>query len=58
MQTVAQLIEALKAFPPDMRVIVDGYEGGFDDVEALQLQQIARRQDECLLRRARRRQVC
>jgi hypothetical protein len=29
--TVAELIEKLRAMPQDMRVVVDGYEGGFDD---------------------------
>lgn len=41
MQTVAQLIEALKAFPPETRVIVEGYEGGFDNVATPKLQEIA-----------------
>lgn len=27
--TVAELIEALKAMPQDARVLVDGYEGGY-----------------------------
>lgn len=27
--TVAELIEALKAYPPDTPVLVDGYEGGY-----------------------------
>ena len=31
--TVEQLIEALQAHPPDLRVMVDGYEGGCDDLE-------------------------
>ena len=30
--TVAELIERLRAFPPYARVIVHGYETGFDDV--------------------------
>lgn len=30
--TVADLIERLKAFPADMPVVTDGYEGGYDDV--------------------------
>jgi hypothetical protein len=29
---VSELIEILKQQPPDMRVIVDGYEGGYSDV--------------------------
>ena len=30
--TNAELIEFLQKFPPEMRVIVDGYEGGFTDL--------------------------
>lgn len=30
--TVSQLIEILKKFPPDHRVVLDGYEGGLCDV--------------------------
>ncbi len=29
--TVADLIDALKLYPSDMYVVVDGYEGGYDD---------------------------
>lgn len=29
--TVAQLIAKLQQFPPDMRVVVEGYEGGYHD---------------------------
>jgi hypothetical protein len=29
--TVAQMIEALQKLPPDARLFVDGYEGGFCD---------------------------
>ena len=28
---VQQLIEELQKYPPEMRVIVDGYEGGYSD---------------------------
>ncbi len=31
--TVEQLIEALRTYPSDLRVMVDGYEGGCDDLE-------------------------
>jgi hypothetical protein len=34
MITVCQLIEVLKRFPPHRRVLVSGYEDGFDDVFA------------------------
>ena len=30
--TVRELIELLAAYPPELRVVVNGYEGGFDDV--------------------------
>ena len=30
--TVAQLIESLKNYPPDLQVVVSGYEGGYNDV--------------------------
>ncbi len=30
--TVGELIEALKSFPADLRVVVPGYEGGADDI--------------------------
>lgn len=33
--TVDDLIAALRELPPDARVVVDGYEGGFDDPHIL-----------------------
>ncbi len=30
--TVAELIEQLKNYPSDMRVLTLGYEGGYDDI--------------------------
>lgn len=30
--TVGELIELLGAHPPDLRVVVQGYEGGYDDL--------------------------
>lgn len=30
--TVSELIEQLKNYPSDMRVLALGYEGGFDDI--------------------------
>ncbi|MYI81924.1 MAG: hypothetical protein F4056_00895 [Chloroflexi bacterium] len=30
--TVQELIELLAAYPPELRVVVNGYEDGFDDV--------------------------
>ena len=37
---VQQLIEELQKYPPEMRVIVDGYEGGYSDLESLKTKQI------------------
>lgn len=34
--TVSQLIEALKSYPQDLRVVVSGYEGGYNDVDNFQ----------------------
>lgn len=31
--TVSELIEKLKECPENMRVVVEGYEGGFDDIQ-------------------------
>ena len=30
--TVSELIKALAEYPPDLRVVVDGYEDGYDDL--------------------------
>ncbi len=30
--TVAELINALQTYPPDARVVVLGYESGYDDI--------------------------
>ena len=30
--TVAELIECLRDYPPSLRVVVDGYEDGYDDL--------------------------
>ena len=32
--TVEELIRTLRKYPKDMRVVVNGYETGFDDLEA------------------------
>ncbi len=32
--TVQQLIALLATYPPELRVVVNGYEDGFDDVES------------------------
>jgi len=33
--TAPELIEKLKELPSDMRIVVAGYEGGFNDIEKL-----------------------
>lgn len=33
MMTVGQLVEQLQRFPPSLRVLVDGYENGYEDLE-------------------------
>jgi hypothetical protein len=37
---VQQLIEELQKHPPEMRVIVNGYEGGYDDLASPNKQSI------------------
>jgi hypothetical protein len=37
---INELIEQLKNYPPDMRVILDGYEGGYADVISLHKKEI------------------
>ena len=32
--TVSELAQLLEAYPPDLRVVVNGYEEGYDDIEA------------------------
>lgn len=36
--TVAELTGLLAAYPPDLRVVVDGYEDGYDDLSPEMLQ--------------------
>ena len=31
--TISELIEQLKKYPSDMRVVYPGYEGGYDDID-------------------------
>jgi len=33
---VGQLIEQLKNYPPDLRVVSRGYEGGYDDIDSFE----------------------
>lgn len=40
--TVAQLIESLKNYPPDLPVVVSGYEGGYNDVDQFEHVNIVR----------------
>ena len=35
--TIKELIHLLEHFPPDLRVVVDGYEDGYDDLSPKQL---------------------
>ena len=38
---IEELIAQLKAYPPQMRVIVQGYEGGYNDIVSLMDKHIA-----------------
>lgn len=38
--TVSELIEMLKAHPGDLRVVVDGYEDGYDDLSPRQISNV------------------
>ena len=38
--TIGALIRLLSEYPPNLRVVVDGYEGGYDDLSVRQLQRI------------------
>ena len=38
--TVYELIQLLRTHPPDLRVVVDGYEDGYDDLSPEQLQTV------------------
>lgn len=38
--TTAELIQQLQAYPPDMKVITEGYEEGYDDVVEVKLVKI------------------
>ena len=38
--TAQRLIKLLSGYPPDLRVVVDGYESGYDDLSAGQLQRV------------------
>ena len=38
--TVKELIHLLETHPPDLRVVVDGYEDGYDDLSPEQLQMV------------------
>lgn len=33
--TIDELIEKLKSYPGDLRVLVDGYEGGFSEISVV-----------------------
>jgi hypothetical protein len=38
---VSELIEKLQALDPDLRVVVDGYEGGVEDASYVTVEEIA-----------------
>lgn len=56
--TVAELIAALKAFPPEMEVMVDGYEGGCDKPELPEKVRIRRNAWEDVWYYGRHEEVC
>ena len=35
--TIGELIQLLESYPPDMRVVVNGYEEGYDDLSPEQI---------------------
>lgn len=35
MITIAELIQKLKSYPPELRVVLPGYEGGYNDLTRL-----------------------
>lgn len=39
--TAQQLIEELQQFNPEMRIFVNGYEGGYEDVTISEIREIA-----------------
>ena len=39
--TAQQLIEKLQQFDPEMRIFVDGYEGGYNDANVSEIRDIA-----------------
>jgi len=44
--TVAELIAKLQEMPQDARVVIDGYEGGLEDVSTVQTTSIALNRNE------------
>lgn len=38
--TINELIHQLECFPPDLRVVVDGYEDGYDDLSPDRLRMV------------------
>ena len=39
--TIQQLIERLNEFPKDTRIMIDGYEGGYEDLEIIRESKVA-----------------
>lgn len=42
---IEQLIKTLNNYPPDMKVVTDGYEGGYNDVEEAEVVNVQIRPD-------------
>ena len=38
--TIEELVRLLATYPPDMRVVVNGYEDGYDDLSPEQLRRV------------------
>ena len=44
-RTVAELIKALQQFPPDMRVVVSGYEEGYENMLTPKIEKLEQNPD-------------
>ena len=44
-RTVAELIKALQQFPPDMRVVVRGYEEGYENILTPKIEKLEQNPD-------------
>lgn len=43
--TIAELIERLQQYPPEMEALVEGYETGFDAIHSIEIKSLARYTD-------------